>query len=160
MAVDTTQLYSGPVTFVKIGGVDMGSTFDGVEIAREDAFADLHCDQILGPVVKNLTSRKFIVSLRGAELQLGKIEKLLGQEAGNLQSSSLKLNDDEQGSTTLEIVHPCPTGVGNRTWKFDTVYNVSGGAIAFKKDGTQAVIPTTFDCLPDTSGNFGYVKDA
>ena len=160
MAVTTTDMYSGPVTKVEVGGVDMGGTYDGVEISREDDFSDIHCDQVFGPINRSLLSRKFIVALNGAELSLANLETLLAQESGNLSASSLKLDDDEQGSTTLEITHPTPDGGGVRTWKFDTVYNVGGGAITYKKDGTQAVIPTTFDCLPDADGEYGYVGDA
>lgn len=158
MALDITQLYSGPVTTVKIGGTDMGAVFDGVEIVREDEFFECLCDQVLGPVTKILTSRKWVVSLKGAELSLTNLETLLAQGSSNLTSSSLHLDDTEQGLTTLEVAHPAPSGVGTMTWKFDTVYNVSGGAMAFKKDGTQTVVPTTFDCLPNVSGDHGFVK--
>jgi hypothetical protein len=160
MSVTTTNIYSGPVTTFKIGGTDIGGTNDGVVVNREDEFADLHCDQILGPVTKKLVSRKFTVETRLAEITLANLEKALGQESGNLVSSSLGLDEDEQGSVTLEIAVPCPTGVGTRTIKFDTCYNVTGGATEYKKDGTQTVIPVTFDCLPNSSGVYGYISDA
>lgn len=160
MSVTVTNIYSGPVTTFKIGGTDIGGTNEGVTVTREDEFADMHCDQIKGPIRKNLVSRKFVVETRLAEVTLANLEKALGQQSGNLVSSSLSLDDDEQGSVTLEILVPCPTGVGNRTIKFDTCYNITGGATEYKKDGTQTVIPVTFDCLPNTSGVHGYIADA
>lgn len=156
------NMYSGPVTTVSIGGEDMGGTYDGVEVVREDEFADVHLvsDQVLGAMSRNLLSRKFVVTLNAAEIDLTHLEIALAQKSGNLVSSSIKLDDAEQGSTTLEIAVPAPTGVGTRTIKFDTVYIVGGGAMAFKKDGTQCVVPITFDCLADSDGEFGYISDA
>lgn len=162
MAATPNNMYSGPVTTVEIGGVDMGGTYDGVEISREDEFADidLSCDQALGEMGRHLLRRKFVVVLQAAEVDLTHLEVALAAEDGNLVSSSLKLDDDEQGTVTLEITVPAPTGVGTRTFKFDKVVIVAGGAMAFKKDGTQCVVPITFDCLADGNGEFGYISDA
>lgn len=161
MAIDSTQMYSGPVTTFKIGGVDIGGTFDGVTIAREDEFAEIHCDQILGPIRRQLISRKFVVNTALAELSLANLETALAQESGNLSGSSLKLDEDEQGSTTVEVIIPTPDGGGSRTYKFDTAYIITGGEHAYKKDGTQVAIPVTFDCLADaTNGEYGYINDA
>lgn len=158
---DASVMYSGPVATFKIGGSDIGGTNDGVTITQEDEWSEIHCDQILGPVKKQLISRKYIVNTNLAELTLANLEKALGQESGNLVSSSLKLDEDDPGSTTLEIIVPCPTGVGNRTFKFDVVYVVGHGELAYKKTGEQVVIPVTFDCLADSSsGEYGYISDA
>lgn len=160
MAIDTTQVYSGPVTSVTVGATNLGGTYDGVEISREDEFSELHVDQIKGPISRKLMSRKFIVNLNCAELSLANLEIALGQESGNLTSSSLKLDDDDQAATTLTIVVPAPTGVGTRTYSFDTVQNVGGGGSSYKKDGTQTFIPVTFDCIGDANGEFGCIVDA
>jgi len=161
MAVVIGNMYSGAVATFKIGGTDIGGTNDGVEITREDTFSEgLHCDQIKSPVEPTLISRTFSVVTNLAELTLANLEKALGQKSGNLVSSSLNLTDDDQGSTYLEITVPAPTGVGTRTIKFDTVYNVAGGGTAYKKDGTQSVIPVTFSCRANSSGQYGYLGDA
>lgn len=160
MTVDPTQVYSGPVTKVLVGTDDIGGTYDGVEISREDERSEIHVDQIKSPISRPLMSRKFIVVLNVAELSLANLEIALAQESGNLVSSSLKLDDDDQGSVTLTITVPTPDGGGVRTYKFDTVYNVGGGGTAYKKDGTQSFVPITFDCLADLDGEFGAVSDA
>ena len=162
MAVQSVaDVYSGPVTTVLVGAAtDIGGTYDGVEISREEEFSELHVDQIKGPISRKLMSRKFIVTLNIAELSLVNLELALGQAAGNLTSSSIKLDDIDQGSTTLTITVPTPDGVGVRTFKFDTVINVGGGGSAYKKDGTQTFVPVTFDCLADATGIFGAISDA
>lgn len=162
MAATAINMYSGPVTTVEIGGVDMGGTYDGVEIVREDEFADVNLvsDQVLGEMSRNLLSRKFVVTLQAAEIDLTHLEVALAQKDGSLTSSSLDLNDDEQGSVTLEITVPAPTGVGTRTILFYTTTIVAGGAMAFKKDGTQCIVPITFDCLANSAGKFGCFVDA
>lgn len=157
----TGNMYSGAVATFKIGGVDIGGTNDGVTITQEDELADIHCDQILGPVRKFLTSRKFVVVTNLAENTLANLEKALGQASGNLTSSSLKLDETDPGSTTLEISVATPDGVGTRTFKFDVVYVVGHGEMAYKKTGEQLVIPVTFDCVQSaTTGQYGYIADA
>ena len=161
MAIESKNMYSGPVATFKIGTEDIGGTNDGVAITQEDEWSETHCDQVLGPAKKQLTSRKYIVSTNLAELTLANLEIALGQASGNLTSSSLKLDETDPGSTTLEITVPCPTGVGTRTFKFDVVYIVGHGELAFKKTGEQVIIPVTFDCLADTSdGEYGFISDA
>lgn len=161
MAVEIKNMYSGAIATFKIGGTDIGGTNEGVSITQEDEWSEGHCDQIKGPSFKKLISRKYIVDTNLAELTLANLEKALGQKSGNLVSSSLKLDDSDPGSTTLEIIVPCPTGVGDRTFKFDVVYVEGHGGIAYKKTGDQTVIPTTFGCVQDAStGQYGYISDA
>lgn len=162
MAGVAINMYSGPVTAVEIGGEDMGGTYDGVEVTREDEFADVNLvsDQTLGEMSRNLLSRKFVVILNAAEVDITHLETALAQKSGNLDSSSLKLNDDEQGSVSLQLTVPAPTGIGTRTILFYTTTIVAGGAMAFKKDGTQCVVPITFDCLANSDGEFGCIVDA
>jgi len=162
MSAVAINMYSGPVTTVEIGGNDMGGTYDGVEVTREDEFADvnLQSDQTLGAMTRNLLSRKFVVTLNAAEVDLTHLEMALAQKSGNLVSSSLKLDDEEQGEVSLEITVPAPSGIGTRTIKFFATNIVGGGAMAFKKDGTQCIVPITFDCLANSDGDFGFVSDA
>lgn len=161
MSVSSANMYNGPIATFKIGGTDIGGTNDGVAITQEDEWSETHCDQVLGSVKRQLISRKFTVNTNLAELTLANLEKALGQESGNLVSSSLKLDDDDPGSTTLLITVPCPTGVGTRSFKFDVVYVVGHGEMAYKKTGEQTVVPVTFDCIASAAtGEYGGISDA
>lgn len=158
MAITPGNMYSGPIATFKVGGDDIGGTNDGVEITEEEEYSEIHCDQILGPLARSLNSRKFTVITNLAELTLANLKIALGL-GDDAVSSSQPIKDTELGVTTLEITVPCPTGVGTRTIKFDTVYKVAGGGIAFKKDGTQTVLPVTFSCIGDSVGFYGFIKD-
>ena len=158
MAVNTNLLYAGPVDQVLIGSTDIGGTFDGVVITRDDERMDILCDQVFAPVRKPLTSRKFTVVVNCAELSLANLTTALGQPAGNLTSSSIKLDETDAGQMSITLVVNTPTGVGHRYIKFDLAY-IGGSSEHSYKKGVQTFIPVTMECVASSTGIYGYIKD-
>jgi len=160
MTVSTDLLYAGAVKTVKIGGVDIGGTYDGVAANTEGEFFDLNVDQVSAIVKKSLITRKATITLNVAEISLANLRSALGQASANLSGSTLYLTDDEQGETTLELVCPTPSGVGSRYYYFPRIYALGSGEHSYKKDA-QTFVAVILEALPDTdnSDRIAYIMD-
>lgn len=161
MTVNTSLLFAGAVTTVKVGGTDIGGTYDGVSCSVEDDTFELKVDQVNSAVDKVLLSRKATITLNIAEVSLANFRLALGQPSGNLTGSTLLyITDSEQGETTLELILPTPTGAGSRYYYFPRVNILAKGAHTYKK-GEQLFVPVEMEALPDTanSNRIAYLMD-
>jgi len=160
MTVNTGLLYAGAVTTVKIGGTDIGGTYDGVKVTTEGDFFDLKVDQVSATVKKSLISRKCTITLNIAEMSLANLRIALSQAAANLTGSTLYLTDGEQGETYLEMVCPTPSGVGTKIYYFPRIYSIGSGEHNYKK-GEQTFVQVILEGLPDTSNSnrIAYIID-
>lgn len=160
MTVTQDLIYSGAVTTVKVGGVDIGGTYDGVKITGSPEWFETECDQVNAPVTKTLVKNKGTVTLNIAELSLANLRLALAQASANLSGSTLYMTDDDPGSMTLEIITPTPSGIGSKYYYFPRAYNVGTGEHTYKKN-EQLFMSIIFDALPDTdnSNRICYIAD-
>jgi hypothetical protein len=160
MTVTTALLYAGAITTVKIGGTDIGGTYDGVSISVEDETFDLNVDQVKSVVDKVLLTRKALVTLNIAEVSLANFRLALAQASANLSGSTLYLTDTQQAETTVELITETPSGVGSRYYYFPRANIMAKGEHTYKKN-EQLFVPVQIECLPDTanSNRIAYLMD-
>lgn len=158
MANEAADFHAGAVTTVKIGGNDVGVTFDGVEIQFEQSEIELECDQFITPIDDVATKKAVTVRLNVAAVDLDNFVRAWHYPSTNLVSSSLDIDADDDVSTTLEIA-VLLRNLNTRTYHFYRVRARGTSAHSYKKDG-QTFIPIEIKCYYcDTAGRIGFVKD-
>ena len=158
MANEATDFHAGAVATVKIGGNDVGVTFDGVEIQFEQSEVELECDQIIAAIDDVATKKAVTVRLNVAAVDLDNFIRAWHYPSTNLVSSSVDIDADDDVTTTLEIT-VLLRNLNTRTYHFYRVRARGTSAHNYKKDG-QTFIPIEIKCYyDDTVSRIGYVKD-
>lgn len=142
---------------------DLGSTMDGVSVREEVEWLDVKVDQSIGIVAKIVVSRRVYVTFSVAEATLEHWRVAWNLASSKLVTSTLTIDESENGSQSLVIVGPGPgTGATSniRTATFPKAVAMGSSEHSYKVDAVT-VMPMEFEILstPTDSGRFGHVSD-
>jgi len=160
MATDANNIILGAAT-ISFGGVDLGHTTGGTEYRYEPADLAVESDQSNGVVKKFRTLEKMFVKTTMLEITLENLRIAFMQPPGNKFSNKLIMgyNDacwtDEQAVVLVGKSPSC----GTRTVTFTKCVTINNKTVSMQRDAVTE-LEVEFECLKDSSGNFGTIIDS
>jgi len=152
-------IIAGTSMSLSVGGNDVGATKGGVEMEVTSDYYDVIVDQQLTPVKRKLIGRSCRVRTTLEEATLENLRIAWNLASSALVSSSLTLDNSENGEVELVFVGVGPNDT-TRTATFFSAVAMTTGPVPNAKDA-ESGIPVEFECLyNDSEGSFGTMVDA
>jgi hypothetical protein len=151
----------------------VGYTMEGLEVAYEPDYGDVEVDQLLDSAVVFKQSMRVSLNTTLAEATLYNLMVAWGQAASTLTSTASDAELVVQGGSLGDApVERAFIAVGNgnygrqatdtsyseRVYQKYRVLNVESSTHGLKRNEATG-IPVSFRALPDSSGNYGKIKD-
>ena len=162
MAITRANIIVGGLTQVKIGGTDIGATFDGATLTKTPEFFEHEVDQVLDAVDLTPTNYKMEVETLLSEATIANLYRVWN-EVTLPSTNVLNLGmDTTTNEFTLELITK-PTGSSTtRSYYFYRAVSFEASSHALKKDDRVA-FPVKFRILPDITkaagAEYGFVFD-
>lgn len=133
-----------------VDGVNVGATFDGINIEKTMEHFFHEVDQFLDAVGATPTNMQLVVTTNLVEMTLSNI-KLIWNERNVPAGGVLRIGidpDPKEHVIRFEGRKPGPGAIGSRQYEMFRAFSVDASEQALKKDD-KTMLPTTFRCLPD-----------
>lgn len=150
----------GAATF-SIDASDVGYTKGGCTVRYEPEFIDVMADQAAGVVAKRRSSERMYVTTTILEATLLRIQQAWGQPSVNLSGSILTLGYSDSCNTpshAISIVGVSPN-CGTRTFALTDCVAMGTREYTMSRE-EEVAFEVEFECLKDSSGNFGTITDS
>lgn len=163
MAVTPGNILVG-IGSLLIDAVDVGATFDGINIAKTLEHFFHEVDQILDAVDATPTNMQMQVTTNIVEATLVNLRTVWNERSGPV-AGVLKLGinpDKAEHNIRFEGRKPGPGAIGSRQYELFRGFFVDEVAHSLKRDD-KVMFPVTIRCLPDTAKatgeEYGLVTD-
>lgn len=146
---------------ISIGGTNIGFTTGGSEVRYEPEFVEVIADQAVGVVRKGRSLERMYVKTTMLEVSLQQLRLAFMLPSANLSGSTLTLGYNDSCWTdevAIILTGPGPN-CGTRTWTFPQCISMGNKVYSMKRD-EPVQFEVEYECLKDSSGNFGSVQDA
>jgi hypothetical protein len=163
MAVTSTNILKAALDTLTVDSVDMGGTFEPMEVNTEVTIEDISVEQFKSPIRSVIDARTVGASVVLAEMTLANLAIVMNLPAANIVSSSLTIDSSDRGVVTWIAVGKSGSAPGTnikRTFNFPRsratgtpTYNIA------KLEPSQ--IPVEWSFLAETTnGIIGTVLDS
>jgi hypothetical protein len=147
---------------VLINSVDVGYTKGGTTVRYEPEFLDVIADQESGVVRKNRTLERMYVTTTLLEVTLNQIRQAFMLPVANLTGgTSLVLGYNAAcwvDEVTLTLIAVSDGNCGTRTFNFTKAVSIGNKEYMMSRE-EEVAFEVEFECLKNTSGQFGSVID-